>query len=286
MSGFFSMVGKSDDFGMSGICRDRSMKREPAGLLNRIAFGIQKATAATEDKTRRINVSGFAVDVVFKRIKNIYLKVVPPHGTVKISAPKRMSMRAVEAFVAARADWIRRHQARMAACVRRPAPRFEDAEIHHIWGQPCRLCLVEKKRAPCVELDQSRLMLQVRPGTDRDGRRHVVEAWRGDQVKKAALPLIAKWESVMGVTVSRLSVRRMRTRWGSCSPSKGSIRLNTSLSAKSPDLLEYVVVHELVHLLEPSHNGRFAALMDRFLPKWRELRKDLNQKDEYATFQR
>ncbi len=260
------------------------MKRKLAGLLNWIAPGIRQTTPASGNTTRRMEVNGIAVDVTFKRIKNIYVKVVPPSGTVRISAPQRMSMKAVGAFVEAKSDWIRRHQARMAACGHQVFVQFEDAEIHHVWGQPCRLCLVEKDHAPCVKLDQSRLVLQVRPKNDRDSRQKVVETWRRDQVRKAVLPLIAKWEPIMGVTVSRLSVRRMKTRWGSCSPLKRSIRLNTSLSAKPSDLLEYVVVHELVHLLEPSHNGRFAALMDCFLPRWRDLRKELNQKTNGQRF--
>jgi predicted metal-dependent hydrolase len=255
------------------------MKRELARLLNWIAPGALKATAASGNTTRRIEVNGFTVDVTFKRIKNIYLRVVAPDGTVKVSAPKRISLKAVKEFVAARTDWIRHHQVKIAACTHQPLPRHEDAEIHQVWGEPCRLCIVEKDHAPFVELDQSRMILHVRPGADRNKRREIVETWRRNQVKKAAEPLIAKWESIMGVTVARLSVRRMKTRWGSCSSIKRSIRLNTNLSSKPPELLEYVVVHELVHLLEPSHNGRFRALMDRFLPDWRDLRNNLNQRE-------
>jgi len=224
-----------------------------------------------------MEVNGLVADVTFTRIKNIYLKVVLPAGTINISAPKRMSLKALREFVDARADWIRHQQDRIAACNHQPPPHYEDAEIHQIWDQPCRLCIVEKDHPPFVELTHTRMILHARPGTDRDKRREIVETWRRDQVKKAALPLMARWEPIMGVTVSRLSIRRMKTRWGSCSCIKHSSRLNTNLFAKAPELLEYIVVHEMAHLLEPTHNGRFAALMDQFIPNWKHHRDQLNQ---------
>lgn len=134
--------------------------------------------------------------------------------------------------------------------------------------KPYILYIAEGDRPPPVVLPHTRLILHERPGTERDKRREIVETWRRDQVTKSAGPLIAKWESVIGVKVAKVSVRRMKTRWGSCSHGWRTIRLNTSLSAKAPELLEYFVVHELAHLLEPSHNGRFAALMEQLLPDW------------------
>lgn len=256
------------------------MKRELARFFNWIVPGTSRKKDAVEDKTRRVEVNGFAVNVTFKSIKNIYLKVVPPDGTVKVSAPKRMSLKAVREFVDARADWITRHQRRIAACNHQPPPRYPHRELHQVWGKSYILYVVEDDHEPFVDLTHTRMILHVRPGTNGDKRREIVETWRRDQVKKAALPLIANWEPTLGVTVSRLSVRRMKTRWGSCSHARRSIRLNTSLSAKAPKLLEYVVVHEMAHLLEPSHDGRFKTLMDQYLPGWRGLRKDLNQREE------
>lgn len=222
---------------------------------------------------KRIETGGISVEVTFKKIRNIYLRVLPPAGEVRVSAPRNMSLGAVRAFVDSRLDWIRRHQARMKSQGSPPPRQYRDLEIHHVWGRPCLLAVVEADGRPCVELDQSRMILHVRPGSDLARRRAIVEQWRRDEVAKAALPLIAAWEPVMGVKVSRVSVRRMKTRWGSCSHARGSIRLNTELSGKAPEFLKYVLLHEMVHILEPSHNKRFGALMDRFFPEWRTLRK-------------
>jgi len=227
----------------------------------------------------RIEVAGIQIDVAFKRIKNLHLRILFPGGLVRVSAPKRTPLKHIHAFVLSKIGWIKRHQARIAACNDQPPLRYLHRELHQVWGKSYILYIVEADHPPFVELTHTRMILHARPGTDRDKRREIVETWRRDQVKKAALPLMARWELVMGVTVSRLCVRRMKTRWGSCSHARRSIRLNTNLSTKKPELLEYVVVHELAHILEPSHNGRFATLMDTFLPKWRDLRRELNQRE-------
>ena len=121
------------------------------------------------------------------------------------------------------------------------------------------------------------MLLRVRPGTDENKRRAVVEGWYRDQLKQAALPLFAKWEPLMGVKVARLFVQRMKTKWGSCNPGTRSIRLNSNLAKKPRECLEYIVVHEMVHLRERTHNDRFVALMDRFMPKWQFYRDQLNR---------
>ena len=230
---------------------------------------------------RRIEVDGIRVDLVFKKIKNFNLRILSPDGTVRVSAPKRTPLKHIRAFVLSKLDWIKRHQASIADCYHQPPLRYLHGELHQVWGKTSILYIAEEDRPPFVEVTHTRLILHERPGTKRDKRREIIERWRRDQVARAAEPLIAKWEPVMGVKVAKVSVRRMKTRWGSCSHARRTIRLNTSLSAKPPELLEYVVVHELVHLLEPSHNGRFTALMNQFLPDWRKLRKTLNQRVEY-----
>ena len=137
--------------------------------------------------------------------------------------------------------------------------------------------VVESDAAPTVELAHHEMILRVRPGADTKKKQAVVEDWYRRQVKEAAPPLIALWEKRMGVKVKRVFVQRMKTRWGSCRPGKGSIRLNTELARKPRECLEYVVVHELAHLLVPSHNARFVALMDQFMPTWKQIRDELNR---------
>jgi predicted metal-dependent hydrolase len=145
-----------------------------------------------------------------------------------------------------------------------------------VWGRRYLLRIVEADKPPAVELSPNTLYLHVRPGTSATKREAVLTAWYRQQLQEVAPALIAKWEPVMGVKVARLSIRQMKTRWGSCTPATRAIRLNTELAKKPAVCLEYIVVHELAHLLEPSHNQRFVSLMNGFLPQWRDIRDLLN----------
>ena len=235
-------------------------------------------------ESTEIVLGDITVEVVRKRVKNINLTVQPPLGRVRISAPKRASLETIRAFAISKLDWIRKHQARMREQARqappaKPRPQLEyaDREPHAVWGKPYLLAVSERDGQPSVELDQNRLLLQVRPRTEREGRRAVLEAWYRAQVQAAVPPLLERWEPRLGVKLERFQVRRMKTRWGSCTPAKRTIRLNTELGTREPELLEYIVVHELVHLLEASHNARFYALMDLHMPGWKAYRKELNR---------
>ncbi len=137
--------------------------------------------------------------------------------------------------------------------------------------------MIELDAVPSVQLKHSQILLRVRPGTSEEKKQAIVDHWYRQQLKQAIPPLIARWEPLMGVNVERFFVRRMKTRWGSCNPRAGSIRLNTELAKKPGECLEYVVVHEMAHLLEPTHNARFVALMDRFMPHWKQMREELNR---------
>jgi len=160
----------------------------------------------------------------------------------------------------------------------RETPReYLERESHYIWGKRYLLQIVEQDQPPSVDLDHQRLLLSVRPGTGTDKKRDIIDQWYRDELRKAALPVIAKWEPIMEVRVSKLHVQRMKTKWGSCNHTAKSIRLNTELAKKPPELLEYIVVHEMAHLLEPTHNNRFTAMMDQLLPNWKHRRDQLNQ---------
>lgn len=154
---------------------------------------------------------------------------------------------------------------------------YLDRESHYLWGKRYLLEVVESDRPPQVQLKHSRLRLQVRPGSGEEKKQAIVAAWYRDQLRQVIPSLIAKWEATLGVKVERFFVQRMKTKWGSCSPARRSIRLNSELAKKPRECLEYLVVHEMVHLLEPTHNNRFAALMDQFLPKWQFYREILNR---------
>jgi hypothetical protein len=137
--------------------------------------------------------------------------------------------------------------------------------------------IVEADQAPRVELGHAKITLTVRPGTPENKRREIVDTWYRKELRKQARPLIAKWEKIVGVKVERLFIRKMKTKWGSSNPTAGTIRLNTDLAKKPMEYLEYIIVHEMAHLIEPTHNQRFVALMDTLMPKWRHFRDQLNQ---------
>jgi predicted metal-dependent hydrolase len=217
------------------------------------------------------------VDVVLKDIKNVHLSVYPPAGRVRISAPKRMSLDTIRVFAISKLDWIKQQQAKLRGQERETPREYLDRESHYVWGKRYLLMVTESDAPPAIELKHRRMILRVRPGTDQEKKEALVEEWYREQLKEAVPPLLERWEPLLGVKANRWFVQRMKTKWGSCNHRSGTIRLNTELAKKPPECLEYIVVHELVHLLEPTHNARFLALMDRFMPKWQFHREELNR---------
>jgi predicted metal-dependent hydrolase len=225
----------------------------------------------------RLQLGDIAVDVVRKDIKNVHLSVHPPTGRVRIAAPERMSLDTVRVFAISKLTWIRQQQHKLLEQERETPREYLNRESHYVWGQRYLLKVIEQDQPPSVELSHSRIVLRVRPGTTREKKQSVLEEWYRNQVRNDVPTLIAKWERLMGVRVQRLFVQRMKTKWGSCNHRAGTIRLNTDLAKKPKECLEYIVVHELVHLLEPTHNARFVALMEQFMPKWQFYREALNR---------
>jgi predicted metal-dependent hydrolase len=224
----------------------------------------------------RIQLGELAVDVVRKDIKHVHLSVHPPTGRITISAPTRMKLDTIRVFAISKLGWIRQQQARLRAQERATPREYLDRESHYVWGRRYLLVTVEVNESPGVKLTTSRLRLRVRPGADACKKQAVLEAWYRDQLRQAMPGLLAKWEPRLGVKLARCFVQRMKTQWGSCNASARTIRLNSELAKKPPACLEYIVVHELTHLIERHHNGRFVALMDQQLPHWRQRRQELN----------
>ena len=225
----------------------------------------------------QLKLGGMVVDVVLKDIKNVHLSVYPPTGSVRISAPKHMGMDIIRVFAISKLDWIKQQQTKLREQERETPREYLDRESHYVWGRRYLLSVIESNREPSVELTPRRVVLRVRPGTNATRMQAFVEKWYRDQIRKAVPTLLAKWEPVIGVTVERFFVQRMKTKWGSCSRSTRAIRLNTDLAKKPIQCLEYIVVHEMVHLIERTHKARFVALMDRFMPQWRFCREQLNR---------
>jgi len=217
-----------------------------------------------------------SVDVVLKDIKNVHLSVYPPTGRVRISAPLRMSLDTIRVFAISKLGWIKQQQTKLRGQERETPREYLERESHYVWGRRYLLTMVECDGAPAIELKHNRMVMRVRPGAHESAKRAVVEDWYREQVKKTVPPLIARWEPVLGVKLERFFVQRMKTKWGSCNAETRSIRLNTDLARKPPECLEYIVVHEMAHLMVRRHDDRFTGLMDRCLPSWRLLRQTLN----------
>jgi hypothetical protein len=224
----------------------------------------------------QLKLGDIAVDVVLKDIKNVHLSVHPPTGRVRIAAPPRTSLDTLRVFAISKIGWIKKQQKKLREQERETPREYLDRESHYVWGKRYLLKVVEEDAAPKVELKHSAMILRVRPGTTDATKQATVARWYREQIKTAVPALLAKWEPIMGVRVERVFVRRMKTKWGSCNARTRNIRLNTDLAKKPVQCLEYLVVHELVHLLERRHNGRFTALMDEYLSHWRQFRKLLN----------
>lgn len=226
---------------------------------------------------RQMQLGGIVVDVVFKNIKNVHLSVYPPSGKVRISAPLRMNADTIRVYAISKLDWIKQQKNKLRAQERETPREYLDRESHYVWGKRYLLKVIEQDVAPAVELKHSKLLLQIRPGSGEEKKQAILEEWYRQQLKEAVPPLIEKWQPLMGVNVERFFVQRMKTKWGSCNHGSGTIRLNTELAKKPWECLEYIVVHEMTHLLEPTHNQRFVALIDQFMSKWRFHREELNR---------
>jgi len=225
----------------------------------------------------RIEVGDITVEVVLKDIKHVHLSVYPPTGRVRIAAPKRMSLDTLRVFAVSKLDWIKQQQAKLREQERESPRDYVDRESHYLWGRRYLLTVTESDEPPSIELKHRRMLLRVRPRTAEDKRQALVEEWYRKQLKAAVPPLLARWQPVLAVGPERWFVQRMKTKWGSCNHRARTIRLNTELAKKPAQCLEYIVVHELVHLLEPTHNPRFVALMDRVMPQWQFHRRVLNR---------
>jgi predicted metal-dependent hydrolase len=225
----------------------------------------------------RIELGDIRVDVTLKDIKNIHLSVHPPAGQVRISAPRRMSLDTIRVFAISKLEWIKQQRAKLRGQERESPREYLDRESHYLWGKRYLLTVVEVDAPPTIELKHRRMILRIRPGMSPEKTEALFAAWYRERLKEAVPPLLERWEPLLGVKAERWFVQRMKTKWGSCNHRARTIRLNTELVKKPPVCLEYIVVHELVHLLEPTHNARFLDLMDRFMPHWRFHREELNR---------
>ena len=225
-----------------------------------------------------LRLADIDLEVVQKDIKNVHLSVYPPNGHVRVSAPDHMSLDSLRAFLVTKLAWIREEQRKFQEQVRQEQPLLIDRESHWVWGDRCLLAVVERDEPPAVVLGHGALTLYVRPGSDIAKRDVVLSLWYRDLVREAATELVPRWERRLGVKVEKVFVQRMKTKWGSCNSTRRTIRLNTELAKKPRVCLEYILVHEMIHILEPTHSARFRDIMDQHVPMWREIRAELNRR--------
>ncbi len=205
------------------------------------------------------------------------LVVIPSDGRVTLAAPKTTRLDVARAYAISKLRWIRDQQEKLKSQARESPRQFVERESHSLWGRRHLMTIIHRETKPNVSLDHKRITLTVRPGSDKNKREEVIHEWHKSLLHEVIPPLIAKWEKKLKVKVGRYFLQRMKTKWGGCNPTAGNIRLNTELVKKPKDLLEYVIVHEMVHLIEPTHNERFVAILQDHYPTWREARAELNE---------
>jgi hypothetical protein len=219
-----------------------------------------------------ISIDDVSVIVTKKRIKHCYIKVDRESGSVCVSVPIGWNAKAVEELVRSKASWIKRKQAAVADRFLNQKFEFNNGELHKVWGSEVPLVNTSNSGRRGVKRSQHALVINAPTESSLDTREKLLTAWYAQEVKSAALALVDKWEPVLGVKAGCLSVQKMKSKWGSCNVQNGNIRLNSELAKFPKGALEHVMVHELVHLLEPSHGKRFYSLMDEFLPNWKALK--------------
>ncbi len=227
--------------------------------------------------TEVIELGDISITVTRKDIKNVHLSVYPPDGRVTLSAPADTRPEVARAYAISKITWIREQQEKLRNQSRETPRAFVERESHYLWGRRYLMTVVEHDAKPCVTVDHKRITLSVRPDTDHAKRATIIHEWHKSLLHKFVPPLISKWEPKLDVHVVAYFLQRMKTKWGSCNHEAGHIRLNTELVKKPKDLVEYVIAHEMVHLIEPTHSDRFISILTEHYPSWREARAELNE---------
>jgi predicted metal-dependent hydrolase len=215
------------------------------------------------------------ITIEYKNIKTLRMTIYPPDGKVCISAPKNVTWEFIHAFAVSKIPWIEKHREKFRRNVR-VKNRFQDHEIHYVWGSAYKLELFERRGHPKVILTENILRLCTRPATSKEEKQRILDNWYRRLIQDVVPRLIQKWEPLIGVTVKKVFLRKMKSHWGSCNYQNQTIRLNTELAKKPPECLEYVIAHEMIHIVEPSHNRNFYELMNKHLPAWKLIRKKMN----------
>lgn len=226
----------------------------------------------------KITVSNITIDVIRKNIKNIHLAVYPPSGRVRIAAPLTVNDDAIRLFAVSKLAWIKQNQRQFTAQERIEPREYLQRESHYFQGKRYLLNIIEVDAKPKVILkSRKHIDLYIRPNTPIEKRHEIMTEWYRVELKKQIPAFIEKWEKILEIKVNDWQVKQMKTRWGTCNIEEKRIWLNLELAKKPETCLEYIIVHEMVHLKERHHNDRFRNLMDSYLPNWKQLKTELNR---------
>lgn len=223
-----------------------------------------------------LRLGDVSVDLVFKDIKNIHLSVYPPTGRVRIAAPSRASIDTIRAYAISKLSWIRRHQAKFNGQERQTPRELLDRESHYLWGRRMLLQISEGCGRPSIEIEHRNIALRAPREITFEAKERLLDDLYRREARRALSPLVEKWEKRLGLEFNHIYLQRMKTRWGSCNPKKGNIRLNLELAKKPPECMEYILLHEALHFFVPNHGERFVHMLDGHMSNWRSIRQLLN----------
>lgn len=221
-------------------------------------------------------IEGLILQIERKKIKNMYLRVLPPNGTVKMTVPLSVSENVIRSFLISHKEWIQKAQLKFEKAEEFQEHQYESGEKHMLWGKTYELEVIPSQRKSRVLLKNDRIFLFVSINSTKEERERLMLVWYREQLKAAIPSVMERCVSIVGRTPNEWHIKNMRTKWGTCNVQKKRIWLNLQLAKKSPECLEYVIIHELVHLYVRNHNQEFKEYMDRFYPNWREVKKKLN----------
>ena len=215
------------------------------------------------------------VEVEFKNVRSIRLTVYPPDGRVKVCAPLNTDQESIRRFAASKIKWIEKHRQKFMNHSKLTGPPKNNSSVY-VWGAALKLEIVARNGHPKIVIADQGMTMYVRPDSTEATRQEFLDKWYRSSLKDAASPIIKVWEKRMGVQVKKLFVRKMKSHWGSCNCEKQTLRLNSELAKRGTEYLEYVIVHEMLHIIEKSHNRRFYRLLEQYLPDWKNIRKKIN----------
>jgi predicted metal-dependent hydrolase len=223
-----------------------------------------------------MNLSGIEIEVIKKDIKNMHLNVLPPAGRVRISAPYGTSDDAINLFAVKKISWIKKNVEKYKSQARQTEREYVTGESHYLWGRRYKLEVKYSNKANNLEVKGNKMILTIREKSTTKQRENYVNEWYREELKNKLPALVSKWEEIIGVKVNEVGVKNMRTRWGTCNPETKRILVNLQLAKKPINCLEYIVVHELVHLREKNHSTTFIEYLNNYIPDWRVVKDELN----------